>query len=114
MFLLKKDEMPRGCFIVFCGLDGSGKSTLLQGVRLWLDRLNIHHTQGRHPPEEWLNDSAIYGKYVLGKKEAAVDDYYEVDFTCGLRRKFQPKIITDLYQKKVILYHRYIFHSLPT
>jgi ABC-type lipoprotein export system ATPase subunit len=45
MFSLRRNEMPRGCFIVFCGLDGSGKSTLMEGVRLWLeDTENYKHS----------------------------------------------------------------------
>lgn len=81
--------MPRGCFIVFCGLDGSRKSTHLEGTKLWLDEHNLSYTQGRHPREQWFNDPAIYGKYVLGHEEDMVDDYFEVDFTCGLRREIQ-------------------------
>ncbi len=110
MFSLRKNKIPRGCFIVFCGLDGSGKSTLMDSVRSWIQEQGITSVCDRHPPDLWYSNTLIYEKYILGRTgNNTVDDYYEIDFTCGLRKKLQDEIITNLINKTVVLYHRYIY-----
>lgn len=110
MFSLKSSNIPRGCFIVFCGLDGSGKSTLMEHVHQWLEERRITDVLGKHPPKQWMDDPAIYNKYILGDTlQNEVDDYYEVDYTCRLREELQSEIMDQIRHKKVVLYHRYIY-----